>query len=161
MKYYTIGKLAQLVQKTPVTIRYYEKIGLIPKTKRSEGGFRLYPESLIRRFYFIQNAKLIGFDLSEIKSLLDLETYQSSSQPIKLSMQQKISHIETKIKGLQRIKRALMDWEQACDGHVAVTECPILEALYHCPEDIRNYLKLEETGCSAVDKPFSSSTLES
>lgn len=89
MHYYTIGKLAKLVQQTPVTIRYYEKIGLIPASKRSEGGFRLYPETIIRRFYFIQNAKLIGFDLSEIKSLLNLETNQSSSQQIKLCMQKK------------------------------------------------------------------------
>ncbi|EDP45681.1 heavy metal-responsive transcriptional regulator [Rickettsiella grylli] len=141
MKYYTIGNLAKLVQQTPVTIRYYEKIGLIPKSKRSEGGFRLYPESLLRRFYFIQNAKLIGFDLNEIKNLLDLEMNQSSSQPVKLEIQQKISQIENKIKSLQRIKHALMGWEQACDGNISIAECPILEALYHCPEDIREYLK--------------------
>jgi DNA-binding transcriptional MerR regulator len=141
MKYYTIGKLAKLVQQTPVTLRYYEKIGLIPISKRSEGGFRLYPESLISYFYFIQNAKLIGFDLNEIKLLLDLETNQSPSQQIKLRMQQKISHIDTKIKGLQRIKRALMRWEQACDGHVPIAECPILEALYLPSEDMRHYLQ--------------------
>ncbi|OIZ94982.1 hypothetical protein A1D18_02440 [Candidatus Rickettsiella isopodorum] len=141
MHYYTIGKLAKLVQQTPVTIRYYEKIGLIPASKRSEGGFRLYPETIIRRFYFIQNAKLIGFDLSEIKSLLNLETNQSPSQQIKLCMQKKISHIETKIKSLQCIKQVLVRWEEACDGNIAIAECPILEALYHCPDDIREYLK--------------------
>ncbi|MGC1853936.1 MAG: heavy metal-responsive transcriptional regulator [Candidatus Aquirickettsiella sp.] len=143
MNYYTIGKLAKLVRQTPVTIRYYEKIGLIPESKRSEGGFRLYPESIIRCFYFIQNAKLIGFDLSEIKNLLNLEKNQSASQQIKSHMQQRISHIETKIKGLQNIKQALMRWEQACDGNLPITECPILEALYHCPDDIRDYLRLE------------------
>ena len=55
---------------------YYEKIGLIPKSKPSIGNFRLYPESLIPCFYFIQNAKLVGFDLNEIKCLLDIETNQ-------------------------------------------------------------------------------------
>ncbi|MFZ0219566.1 MAG: heavy metal-responsive transcriptional regulator [Candidatus Aquirickettsiella sp.] len=144
MNYYTIGKLAKLVQKTPVTIRYYEKIGLIPESKRSEGGFRLYPESLIRRFYFIQNAKLIGFDLNEIKNLLNLETNQSPSQQIKSCMQQKISHIEAKIKGLQRIKQALMHWEQDCDGNITIAECPILQTLYLPPEDIREYLKNDQ-----------------
>jgi DNA-binding transcriptional MerR regulator len=134
MKYYTIGQLAKLVKQTPVTIRYYERIGLIPKSRRSAGGFRLYPESLIRRFYLIQNAKLVGFDLSEIKHLIDLETSQSSSEPIKRCIQQKISDIETKIKGLQRIKRALTDWEKDCDGHVPINECPIIKALYYCPD---------------------------
>lgn len=144
MKYYTIGKLAKLVQKTPVTIRYYEKIGLIPMSKRSVGNFRLYPESLVRYFYFIQNAKLVGFDLNEIKCLLDIETNQLPSQQIKLRMQQKISYIETKIKGLQRIKQALMDWENACDGSVSITECPILKTLYLPPEDIRDYLQQQQ-----------------
>ena len=104
MKYYTIGKLAKLVRQTAVTIRYYEKIGLLPKSKRSEGGFRLYPESIIPRFYFIQNAKFIGFDLTEIKNLLDLEMNQSSTRLIKREMQQKIAHIETKLKNLNSQK---------------------------------------------------------
>lgn len=144
MKYYTIGKLAKLVQQTPVTIRYYEKIGLIPTSKRSVGNFRLYPESLVRCFYFIQNAKLVGFDLNEIKCFLDLEANQLPSQQIKLRMQQKISYIETKIKGLQRIKQALMDWENACDGSVSITECPILKTLYLPPEDICHYLQQQQ-----------------
>ncbi|WP_339051525.1 MerR family DNA-binding transcriptional regulator [Rickettsiella endosymbiont of Xylota segnis] len=144
MKYYTIGKLAKLVQQTPVTIRYYEKIGLIPMSKRSVGNFRLYPESLVRYFYFIQNAKLVGFDLNEIKCLLDIETNQLPSLQIKLRMQQKISYIETKIKGLQRIKQALMDWEKVCDGSVSITECPILKTLYLPPEDIRDYLQQQQ-----------------
>ncbi len=113
MKYYTIGKLAKLVRQTAVTIRYYEKIGLLPKSKRSEGGFRLYPESIIPRFYFIQNAKFIGFDLTEIKNLLDLEMNQSSTRLIKREMQQKIAHIETKLKNLQRIKQSLIDLEKS------------------------------------------------
>ena len=143
MNYYTIGQLAKLVQQTPVTIRYYEKIGLIPVSKRSEGGFRLYPKTIIRRFYFIQNAKLIGFGLNEIKSLLNLETNQSPSQ-IKLCMQQKIYHIEAKIKSLQRIKQVPMRWEEACEDNISIAECPILEALYHCPDDIREYLKNDQ-----------------
>lgn len=141
MKYYTIGKLAKLVRQTPVTIRYYEKIGLLPKSKRTEGGFRLYPENLIPRFYFIQNAKFIGFDLTEIKNLLDLEINQSSSRLIKREMQQKIDHIETKLNDLQRMRQVLMDLEKICDATLPITECPILEALYHCPEAIGEYLK--------------------
>lgn len=144
MKYYTIGQLATLVQQTPVTLRYYEKIGLIPRPKRSEGGFRLYSENLIRRFHFIQNAKLMGFDLSEIKLLFDLENIQVSSQPIKLCMQKKISQIEIKIKSFQQIKSALLSWEQACDGKVSMTECPILEALYFSQEKLHNDLQQDQ-----------------
>jgi len=66
----TIGQLAKKADATPVTIRYYERQGLIPKSKRSQGGFRLYPESVISRFNFIKNAKAVGFSLDEIKELM-------------------------------------------------------------------------------------------
>jgi DNA-binding transcriptional MerR regulator len=137
MKYYTIGQLAKLIQQTTVTIRYYEKFGLIPQAKRSNGGFRLYPESLIPRFYFIQNAKKIGFDLTETKNLLELQTNKAPSQAIKLRMQEKINHIESQISHLQKIRQALLDWEKACDGKMAIEACPILAALYHRPESIK------------------------
>ena len=63
---------------------------------------------------------------------------------LQLCMQQKISQIEMKIKGLQHIKSALLNWEQACDGKVFMTECPILEALYSPPENIRGYLQQDQ-----------------
>ncbi|MFN3233857.1 MAG: MerR family transcriptional regulator [Gammaproteobacteria bacterium] len=63
----TIGQLAKLTNTTPVAIRYYEREGLIPKSTRSKGGYRLYPKELVPRFYFIQNAKSVGFSLDEIK----------------------------------------------------------------------------------------------
>ncbi len=127
-----------------MTIRYYEKFELIPPPKRSHGGFRLYPESLIPRFYFIQNAKMIGFNLTETKNLLELQTNKAPSQAIKLRMQEKINHIESQISHLQKIKQALLDWEKACDGKIAIEASPILAALYHQPESIRTCLQDKE-----------------
>lgn len=140
MKYYATGQLATLTQHTIVTIRYYEKCGLLPKPKRSHGGFRLYPESIIPRFYFIQNAKAVGFDLTEIKVLLDLQAGKAPSQQIKTHTQQKIPDITNKITTLQKMKRALSKWEQACDGKIDIDQCPILENLYQPPENIKECL---------------------
>jgi len=144
MKYYTIGRLAKLTQQTVVTIRYYEKCGLLPKPKRSRGGFRLYPENIVPRFYFIQNAKAVGFDLTEIKALLDLQARKAPSQQVKTHTQQKIQDIETKIATLKKMKRALSQWEKACDGKVAIDHCPILENLYQPPEKIKDCLHDDE-----------------
>lgn len=60
----TIGQLAKLTNTTSVAIRYYKREGLIPKSTRSKGGYRLYSEKIVPRFYFIQNAKSVGFSVN-------------------------------------------------------------------------------------------------
>lgn len=127
----TIGQLAKLTNTTPVAIRYYEREGLIPKSTRSKGGYRLYPEELVPRFYFIQNAKSVGFSLDEIKELLSLQQKKNvKSQAIKDITQYKIDEIKEKIKALNKMQDALTQWAAACDGKVSIEDCPILERLY-------------------------------
>lgn len=127
----TIGQLAKLTETTSVTIRYYEREGLIPKSTRSKSGYRLYPKKLIPRFHFIQNAKSVGFSLNEIKELLALQQKKNaSSQAIKDVTQSKIDEIKNKIKVLNQIKKLLEKWTEACDGKASIEQCPILENLY-------------------------------
>lgn len=133
MKHYKIGQLAKLINCTIVTIRFYEKQGLLGHIKRSSGGFRLYPEDLISRFHFINNAKSVGFDLSEIKTLIELQNKPATSLSIKKKTQKKISTINEKIKTLTKMKKVLGQWEKACDGKVSIDQCPILVNLYKQP----------------------------
>lgn len=127
----TIGQLAKLTNTTPVAIRYYEREGLIPKSTRSKGGYRLYPEELVPRFYFIQNAKSVGFSLDEIKELLSLQQRKNlKSQAVKNITQSKIDEIKDKIKTLNEMQKALTQWAAVCDGKVSIEDCPILEQLY-------------------------------
>ena len=131
MTYYTIGQLAKLTGNTVVTLRYYERLGLLPEVKRSQGGFRLYPASIIPRLHFIANAKAVGFDLMAINELFQLQETKAASQLVKLKAQEKIRCIEDKIATLTAMKTALSQWERACDGKVPIDECPILTNLYH------------------------------
>lgn len=127
----TIGKLAKLTGTTAVTIRFYEKHGLLPKSKRSEGGYRLYPEDVIPRFHFIRNAKSVGFSLEEIKILLDLQkSKNSTSKHVRDTTIEKIEEIKTKIDQLKKMQKALESWVNVCDGKVSIDKCPILENLY-------------------------------
>lgn len=127
----TIGKLAKLTGTTAVTIRFYEKHGLLPKSKRSEGGYRLYPEDVIPRFHFIRNAKSVGFSLEEIKILLDLQkSKNSTSKHVRDTTIEKIEEIKTKIDQLKKMQKALESWVKVCDGKVSIDKCPILENLY-------------------------------
>jgi DNA-binding transcriptional MerR regulator len=130
MDYYKIGELAKLTGNTIVTLRHYEQLGLLGKIKRSPGGFRLYSEKTVSHVTFINNAKRVGFDLSEIKALFDLQAKHTTSLRIKEKTQAKILEIEQKIEMLTSIKDVLCTWEKACTGKVPIAECPILQNLY-------------------------------
>lgn len=67
--------ISELSRKTGIpaqTIRYYEQLGLLHPTKRTETGYRLYSDEDSERLRFIQQAKLFGLTLEEIKQLVDL-----------------------------------------------------------------------------------------
>lgn len=126
----TIGELAKRADTNAVTIRYYEKRGLIAVSERSEGGHRLYPETLMPRLLFILNAKLVGFSLEEIHTLLELQQHKSSSSRlIKQMVLDKMRVIDEKIVALEDIKQLLTELSCQCDGTKTIEECPILEAL--------------------------------
>lgn len=65
----SIGQVARRAGIRPSTIRYYERIGLLPKPPRSSGR-RRYDESILERLAIVQFAKRLGFTISEIKTLL-------------------------------------------------------------------------------------------
>ena len=67
-----IGDLAKRSGCEVVTIRYYEKEGLLPKPARSGGNFRLYGEAHIERLQFIRHCRSLDMTLSEIRALLGL-----------------------------------------------------------------------------------------
>ncbi len=66
----TIGELAGELQLNPKTIRYYEEVGLLPKPRRSESGYRLYSSYEIERLRLVKRAKLLGLSLVEIKEIV-------------------------------------------------------------------------------------------
>jgi DNA-binding transcriptional MerR regulator len=71
-KYYQIGELANLLELSPRTIRYYEEIGLLNSVKRIEGGKRIYTDKDFQRLRFIARLKHLGLTLSEMLELEDI-----------------------------------------------------------------------------------------
>ncbi len=67
-----IGEVARLTGFPTKTLRYYEEIGLVRPTSRTEAGYRLYGPEEVARLEFVRQAKLIGLKLEEIKELVDL-----------------------------------------------------------------------------------------
>src|SRR6266581_857628 len=71
---YTIEQVATRTGLTKRTLRYYEEVGLLPPTGRTEGNYRRYSEADIQRLEYIKKLRdLLGFSLAEIRELLEIE----------------------------------------------------------------------------------------
>ena len=70
--YSTIGTLSKATGCKVETIRYYERIGVLPLPPRTEGGHRAYGEEHLKRLNFVQRSRELGFSLNEVRQMLRL-----------------------------------------------------------------------------------------
>lgn len=147
--YLTVGQLANKCGISTVAIRYYEKVGLLPKSVRRNSGYKIYPETIIHRINFIKNAKSVGFTLEEINKLLMLEKSEhGTSQEIKSCTIVKLESIYEKIHSLEQMANILKRLVTMCDGKVALSDCPILRGLYGSLEESHHPLSKESSSCA-------------
>jgi DNA-binding transcriptional MerR regulator len=69
---FTIGEISEQTGVHIETVRYYEKVGLLPPPPRTEGGHRLYADDHLKRIIFIRRSRELGFTLDDIRNLLGL-----------------------------------------------------------------------------------------
>jgi MerR family mercuric resistance operon transcriptional regulator len=127
---FTIGTLSKYSSVNIETIRYYEKIKIMPSPPRSEGGYRLYNENHGRRLSFIRRSRELGFSLEEIRGLLTLIDDKSYTCAEVESLTRE--HLETtrkKIIDLQKLEVVLDDMASKCDGGL-IPDCPVIDALF-------------------------------
>jgi len=130
MEGFTTGQLAKKAGVNIETVRYYERIGLIPKPGRRESGYRQYSDETIRRVQFIRHAKELGFTLKEIHELLSLKHDQGTPcSMVKNRAKSKIEDIEAKIRTLRGMKKALVKLTNACSGKGPLRGCTILDSI--------------------------------
>ncbi len=116
MEKITIGKLAEMAGVGVETVRFYQRKELIREPK-SVGAFRTYNEEDAQRIIFIKKAQDLGFTLSEVKELLELNTKpRQTCGTVKTKTQAKIIEIEEKIADLNRMKESLTKLACACDS---------------------------------------------
>jgi DNA-binding transcriptional MerR regulator len=68
----TVSQLAERTGTTPDTVRYYERIGVLPAADRSPGGYRLFDQDDVDRVRFVKRAQRFGLQLDEIRELLEI-----------------------------------------------------------------------------------------
>ncbi|MGL3111778.1 MerR family transcriptional regulator [Bradyrhizobium sp. BR 1432] len=124
---------AELAQRTGCnleTVRYYEKVGLLPEPPRTPGGYRSYDATHERRIRFILRARELGFSLHEVRELLHL--VDERDQPctdVRVIAAAHLDDIRAKIADLRRMERVLKDVVARCaDG--TQPECPLIETLF-------------------------------
>lgn len=123
------GELAKRTGCNLETIRYYEKIGLMPDPPRGASGYRVYDESHVRRLRFILRARELGFAIEEIRGLLLLVDGGSQTcAEVKVRTEKHLADVRAKIADLRRVERVLATTAASCSGD-DVPECPVLEAL--------------------------------
>ena len=128
-----IGDLAKRSGCEVVTIRYYEKEGLLPKPARSGGNFRLYGEAHIERLQFIRHCRSLDMTLSEIRALLGLRANpMQDCGEVNTLLEAHIQQVEMRASALLQLKRHLVDLREKCSGSRSVEACGILQGLGNC-----------------------------
>ncbi|NIR28784.1 MAG: helix-turn-helix domain-containing protein [Gammaproteobacteria bacterium] len=124
-----IGTVAARASVKVETIRYYERIGLMPAPRRTERGHRQYDPVQVRRLGFIRRSRELGFSIDEIRALLHmLDEGAYTCGEIKEITFEHLRRIRDKVADLQRLEAALAGMAAQCEGGT-LPDCPILETL--------------------------------
>lgn len=111
------------------TIRYYEKIRVMPEPPRTASGYRVYDATHLTRLRFILRARELGFSIEEIRGLLDLvDGGNQTCAEVKERTERHLVDVRLKIADLRRMEKVLAEAAAKCSGE-DVPECPVLEAL--------------------------------
>ncbi|WP_371422388.1 helix-turn-helix domain-containing protein [Tardiphaga sp.] len=111
------------------TIRYYERIGLVPRAARTESGRRFYGDVDVRRLSFIRHARNLGFEIAAIKAMLALqEAPEASCKQVSQIASDQLFSVESRIQRLLGLKTELTRMIRGCDNGKVAT-CRIIEVL--------------------------------
>lgn len=123
------GELARRMGCNLETIRYYEKIGLLPEPPRSANDYRVYDETHVRRLHFVLRGRELGFSIEKIRSLLELvDVGNQTCSEVKARTEDHLTDVRAMIANLRRIETVLAKTAAQCSGN-HTPECPILDAL--------------------------------
>ncbi len=129
----TVKQVAERVGLASRSVRYYDRIGLVPAEQRSEAGYRLYSAEDEGRLRFIRQAKALGFSLEQIRGLLAAAEGGCGETLPELArlLERKIVEIDERISELHAFRDQLADYAAGksafanpdCCGHGSFCGC--------------------------------------
>ena len=124
-----IGDLARATGTSVETVRYYERIGLMPPPGRTAGNYRAYDRGHLERLNFIRHARGLGFEIAEIRSLLALTGRPAEDCAAADAIATRhLAAVEAKIASLVALRDELARFAGQCRGGAAA-DCRVLEVL--------------------------------
>ena len=126
---FSIGDLAKATDTKVVTIRYYERIGLMPAPERTAGNYRSYSAAHLARLSFVRRSRDLGFTIEHVKDLLSLSDQRDRPcEAVDTIACEHLAEVDRKIADLQALRRELGSIMDQC-GCGTIAECRIIEAL--------------------------------
>ena len=115
-----IGQLAAATGVSADTIRYYERIGLLPSPARTDSGYRAYPPGAANRVRVIRNAVQLGFPLAEVAKVLRVrDAGGAPCRQVRDYAQALVAQIDDRIRQLEADKQAMVAMIRQWDGQLA------------------------------------------
>lgn len=123
-----IGEVTQRLDISADTLRYYEKIHLLPPISRNSSGLRIYCDKDLSRLKFIRRAQRMSFSLKEIAQLLRFrEAPQQVKPDVRQLAEEKLADIKSHLQELKALKNELQPMVDLCTG--SKDDCPIIAGL--------------------------------
>ena len=125
----SIGDLAKATDTKVVTIRYYERIGLLPAPARTSGNYRVYDASHLARLGFVRRGRDLGFSIEQMRDLLSLSDQKDRScAQVDAIAREHLVEVDAKIAALKALRHELDHLIRQCHSGT-VAECRIIDAL--------------------------------
>ena len=124
-----IGQLSRLSGVNIETVRYYERIKMLPPPPRTPSGRRVYDSTHFRTLAFIRRSRELGFSLEEIRALMRLGGPEKATcREVRTIAAHHLEDIRAKLNDLKKLERLLTKTVAKCSGKIA-PECPVLDIL--------------------------------
>jgi len=124
----TIGGLAKVAGVNVETVRYYQRIKLMPVPKKQPGGIRRYGEPELQRLRFVKTAQALGFSLDEVADLVKLDDGMHCAEARTIA-EQKLELVRARLADLRRIESTLAGFVRECRFRRGNVVCPLIDSI--------------------------------
>jgi DNA-binding transcriptional MerR regulator len=130
---YRISQVAKMAGVTADALRYYERLGVLPRALRSVGGLRTYGDDVLPRVRFIQQAQALGLTLNDVKELVANEGrggYQRCRR-VRDLLKARLAEIDARLEEMQAFRRTLRVHLKECERALTQDKpvCPVMTEL--------------------------------
>jgi MerR family transcriptional regulator, copper efflux regulator len=130
------GELSRLAGISTDTLRHYERLGVLPRPPRTNGGYRDYPANSLERVRLVQSALKVGFSLPELATILRMrDGGEVPCHRVRAIAEHKLREVKQQINDLlgmrDQLERILKDWDARLARTGKGKQARLLESLPH------------------------------